>query len=108
MGVWGPPENETRPHPVVNSIQAGTLPTKPYMQYMIHSSIWLYSQNDGAGRKKASKSRSADACRIHQLEHQVRDLNDIIKKRFPNSLSALIMAAKSSDGGENPAGMWNN
>ena len=83
-------------------------PLSRHVLYMQYRSIWFYSQNDGAGKKAASKSRSADARRIHQLERQVRDLNDIIKKRFPNSLSALIMAAKSSDGGENPAGVWNN
>ena len=58
----------------------------------------------GRERRRAASSRSAETRKVHQLERQVRDLNDIIKKRFPNSLSALIMAANSAEQGENPAG----
>ena len=34
--------------------------------------------------------------RIQELERQVRGLNDVIRRRFPNSLSALILAATST------------
>lgn len=34
--------------------------------------------------------------RIVQLEKQVRELEKVIQKKFPNSLSALILAANSS------------
>ena len=59
----------------------------------------------GREKRRAASSRSAEIRRVHQLERQIRDLNDIIKKRFPNSLSALIMATNSAERGENPTGM---
>ena len=49
---------------------------------------------------------------MQELERQVRGLNNVIKRRFPNSLSALILAASStsstSSGGGNPTGMDND
>ena len=50
-----------------------------------------------AGGKTGSKPRSSsEAKRILQLEKHVRELEKVIQKRFPNSLSALILAANSS------------
>ena len=40
-----------------------------------------------------TKSRGAEARRVVQLESQVRELEKVIQKRFPNSLSALILAS---------------
>ena len=54
------------------------------------------------GRGSAVVTGAADQ-RVKELERQVRGLNDIIKRRFPNSLSALIIATNStSSRGENP------
>ncbi len=41
------------------------------------------------------KARGAEARRVAQLESQVRELEKVIQKRFPNSLSALILASNS-------------
>lgn len=48
---------------------------------------------EGKGRKDSSQSRAAEARRVQQLEQQVREMENIIKKRFPNSLSALILSS---------------
>ena len=40
-----------------------------------------------------TKARGAEARRVAQLEKQVRELEKVIQKRFPNSLSALILAS---------------
>ena len=61
-------------------------------------------------KKGPSLSSSADAQRVKQLERQVQGLNDIIRRRFPNSLSALIIASgnSSSSHGEHPASRSTN
>eukprot|EP00118_Oscarella_pearsei_P010683 m.66932 g.66932 ORF g.66932 m.66932 type:complete len:1284 (+) comp35419_c0_seq4:3-3854(+) len=50
------------------------------------------------GRKK-DKERLADARRIQDLERQVREMEQIIRRRHPNSLSALIFAASADRNG---------
>ena len=35
--------------------------------------------------------------RIQELEKQVREMERVIQKKFPNSLAALVMAASSPD-----------
>ena len=53
----------------------------------------------GEGKKKTSvQSRAAEARRVQQLENQVKELENIIKKRFPNSLSALILSSGVAEG----------
>jgi len=42
------------------------------------------------------KSHSVESKRISQLEKHVRELEKVIQRKFPNSLSALILAANSS------------
>ena len=42
-----------------------------------------------------SNERRRDSKKIQQLVKQVKDLEKVIQKRFPNSLAALIMAANS-------------
>ncbi|XP_038059164.1 centrosomal protein of 162 kDa-like [Patiria miniata] len=46
--------------------------------------------------QRRAKERAADAKRIQDLERQVREMNDIIRRRHPNSLPALIYAAASA------------
>ncbi|XP_072178977.1 centrosomal protein of 162 kDa-like isoform X2 [Diadema setosum] len=46
--------------------------------------------------QRRAKERAADAKKIQDLERQVREMNDIIRRRHPNSLPALIYAAASS------------
>ena len=46
-------------------------------------------------RKKMAECEGSQK-RVQELERQVRGLNDVIRRRFPNSLSALILAATSS------------
>ena len=42
-----------------------------------------------------SQGSSGQAEKVKQvLEHRIKELEDIIQKRFPNSLSALIVASK--------------
>ena len=53
---------------------------------------------EGEGKKKSTQSRAAEARRVQQLEHQVKELENIIKKRFPNSLSALILSSGVAEG----------
>ena len=43
-----------------------------------------------------SRGRPSEVKRIQQLEKQVKELEKVIQKRFPNSMSALILAANSS------------
>ncbi|XP_063954593.1 centrosomal protein of 162 kDa-like [Lytechinus pictus] len=52
------------------------------------------SKNMEAQRR--AKERAADAKKIQDLERQVREMNDIIRRRHPNSLPALIYAAAST------------
>ena len=52
----------------------------------------------GEGKKKSTQSRGAEARRVQQLEHQVKELENIIKRRFPNSLSALILSSGVAEG----------
>ncbi len=47
-----------------------------------------------AGLKNCATT--SETKRVHQLEKQVKELEKIIQRRFPNSLSALILAANSS------------
>ncbi|XP_030639013.1 centrosomal protein of 162 kDa [Chanos chanos] len=50
------------------------------------------------------KERASDAKRIQDLERQVKEMEEIIKRRHPNSLPALIYAAASAVGVEGGGG----
>ncbi len=55
------------------------------------------SSSSAAARSGTSRHRGGfEARRIKQLEKHVRELEKVIQKRFPNSLSALVLAANSS------------
>ncbi|MEJ1285624.1 centrosomal protein 162 [Cricetulus griseus] len=43
-----------------------------------------------------SKERALDAKRIQDLERQVKEMEGILKRRYPNSLPALILAASAA------------
>ncbi|CAH6777909.1 centrosomal protein of 162 kDa [Phodopus roborovskii] len=43
-----------------------------------------------------SKERALDARRIQDLERQVKEMEGILKRRYPNSLPALILAASAA------------
>uniref|UniRef100_A0A8C5KJ83 Centrosomal protein of 162 kDa n=1 Tax=Jaculus jaculus TaxID=51337 RepID=A0A8C5KJ83_JACJA len=47
-------------------------------------------------QKLRSKERAADAKRIQDLERQVKEMEGILKRRYPNSLPALILAASAA------------
>ncbi|NXQ37183.1 CE162 protein, partial [Alaudala cheleensis] len=47
-------------------------------------------------QKKRLQDRTADAKRIQDLERQIREMEGIIKRRYPNSLPALIYAAAAA------------
>jgi len=51
-----------------------------------------------AERKQRGTERATDAKRIQDLERQVREMEEIIRRRYPNSLPALIYAAASAPG----------
>ena len=53
---------------------------------------------EGEGKKTSVQSRAAEARRVQQLENQVKELENVIKKRFPNSLSALILSSGVAEG----------
>ncbi|XP_039915496.1 centrosomal protein of 162 kDa isoform X2 [Hirundo rustica] len=54
-------------------------------------------------QKKRLRDRAADAKRIQDLERQIREMEGIIKRRYPNSLPALIYAAAAAEKTNLPA-----
>ncbi|XP_050828589.1 centrosomal protein of 162 kDa isoform X2 [Serinus canaria] len=48
-------------------------------------------------QKKRLRERAADAKRIQDLERQIREMEGILKRRYPNSLPALIFAAAAAE-----------
>ncbi|NWX48362.1 CE162 protein, partial [Steatornis caripensis] len=48
-------------------------------------------------QKKRFQDRAADAKRIQDLERQIREMEGILKRRYPNSLPALIYAAAAAE-----------
>ncbi|NXU17093.1 CE162 protein, partial [Pardalotus punctatus] len=50
-----------------------------------------------AQQKKRLQDRAADAKRIQDLERQIREMEGILKRRYPNSLPALIYAAAAAE-----------
>ncbi|CAN0229017.1 unnamed protein product [Lampetra planeri] len=50
----------------------------------------------GEQRRRSTGERAADARRIQDLERQVREMEDILRRRHPNSLPALMYAAASA------------
>ncbi|XP_015680701.1 centrosomal protein of 162 kDa [Protobothrops mucrosquamatus] len=49
-----------------------------------------------AQQRTRLKNRAADAKRIQDLERQVKEMEGILKRRYPNSLPALIYAAATA------------
>ncbi|KAM4866018.1 centrosomal protein of 162 kDa isoform 2-T2 [Thomomys bottae] len=47
-------------------------------------------------QKLHSKDRTVDAKRIQDLERQVKEMEGILKRRYPNSLPTLILAASAA------------
>ncbi|XP_066557772.1 centrosomal protein of 162 kDa isoform X2 [Amia ocellicauda] len=56
--------------------------------------------NRNIQQQRKMKERVGDARRIQDLERQVKEMEEIIKRRHPNSLPALIYAAASATAGE--------
>ncbi|XP_005377754.1 PREDICTED: centrosomal protein of 162 kDa isoform X2 [Chinchilla lanigera] len=54
------------------------------------------SGNPSAQLKLRSKDRAAEAKKIQDLERQVKEMEGILKRRYPNSLPALILAASAT------------
>uniref|UniRef100_A0A8C3LLF0 Centrosomal protein of 162 kDa n=1 Tax=Chrysolophus pictus TaxID=9089 RepID=A0A8C3LLF0_CHRPC len=48
-------------------------------------------------QKKRLRDRAADARRIQDLERQIKEMEGILKRRYPNSLPALIYAAATAE-----------
>ncbi|NXK55846.1 CE162 protein, partial [Chauna torquata] len=48
-------------------------------------------------QKKRLRDRAADAKRIQDLERQIREMEGILKRRYPNSLPALMLAAAAAE-----------
>ncbi|NWX12958.1 CE162 protein, partial [Aegotheles bennettii] len=48
-------------------------------------------------QKKRLRDRTADAKRIQDLERQIKEMEGILKRRYPNSLPALIYAAAAAE-----------
>ncbi|XP_062428778.1 centrosomal protein of 162 kDa isoform X2 [Rhea pennata] len=53
--------------------------------------------NQSAQQKKRLGDRAADAKRIQDLERQIKEMEGILKRRYPNSLPALIYAAAAAE-----------
>uniref|UniRef100_UPI00398ECD58 centrosomal protein of 162 kDa n=1 Tax=Pristiophorus japonicus TaxID=55135 RepID=UPI00398ECD58 len=53
------------------------------------------SRNRNSPPEKREKGRALEAKRIQDLERQVKEMEEIIRRRYPNSLPALIYAAAS-------------
>lgn len=54
------------------------------------------SGNRSLQQKIRLKDRAADAKKIQDLERQVKEMEGILKRRYPNSLPALILAASAA------------
>ncbi|KAM5324396.1 centrosomal protein of 162 kDa isoform 1-T1 [Glossophaga mutica] len=54
------------------------------------------SGNPSIQQKIHLKDKAADAKKIQDLERQVKEMEGIIKRRYPNSLPALILAASAA------------
>ncbi|XP_042749024.1 centrosomal protein of 162 kDa isoform X3 [Lagopus leucura] len=48
-------------------------------------------------QKKRLRDRAADARRIQDLERQIKEMEGILRRRYPNSLPALIYAAATAE-----------
>ncbi|XP_036624788.1 centrosomal protein of 162 kDa [Trichosurus vulpecula] len=53
--------------------------------------------NQSVQQKLRQKDRAVDAKKIQDLERQVKEMEGIIKRRYPNSIPALILAASVAD-----------
>nr|XP_013804326.1 PREDICTED: centrosomal protein of 162 kDa [Apteryx mantelli mantelli] len=53
--------------------------------------------NQCVQQKKRFGDRTADAKRIQDLERQIKEMEGILKRRYPNSLPALIYAAAAAE-----------
>ncbi|XP_067882965.1 centrosomal protein of 162 kDa [Heterodontus francisci] len=53
------------------------------------------SRDRNSPPEKRAKGRALEAKRIQDLERQVKEMEEIIRRRYPNSLPALIYAAAS-------------
>ncbi|XP_053917758.1 centrosomal protein of 162 kDa isoform X3 [Cuculus canorus] len=53
--------------------------------------------DQSAQQKKRLRDRAADAKRIQDLERQIKEMEGILKRRYPNSLPALIYAAAATE-----------
>ncbi|XP_025976904.2 centrosomal protein of 162 kDa isoform X2 [Dromaius novaehollandiae] len=53
--------------------------------------------NQCVQQKKSLGDRAADAKRIQDLERQIKEMEGILKRRYPNSLPALIYAAAAAE-----------
>ncbi|VCX34453.1 unnamed protein product, partial [Gulo gulo] len=54
------------------------------------------SGNPSISQKIRLKEKAADAKKIQDLERQVKEMEGILKRRYPNSLPALILAASAA------------
>ncbi|XP_047414277.1 centrosomal protein of 162 kDa isoform X2 [Sciurus carolinensis] len=54
------------------------------------------SGSSSTQHKLRSKDRAVDAKKIQDLERQVKEMEGILKRRYPNSLPALILAASAA------------
>ncbi|XP_054992820.1 centrosomal protein of 162 kDa isoform X2 [Sorex araneus] len=54
------------------------------------------SGNPSLQQKIRLKDKAADAKKIQDLERQVKEMEGILKRRYPNSLPALILAASAA------------
>nr|XP_045723142.1 centrosomal protein of 162 kDa isoform X1 [Mirounga angustirostris]XP_054361431.1 centrosomal protein of 162 kDa isoform X1 [Mirounga angustirostris] len=54
------------------------------------------SGNPSIPQKIRLKEKTADAKKIQDLERQVKEMEGILKRRYPNSLPALILAASAA------------
>lgn len=58
--------------------------------------FFFQSGAKAAESKQRTHDRAADAKRIQDLERQVREMENIVKKRHPNSLPVLMWAASTA------------
>ncbi|NXN19808.1 CE162 protein, partial [Indicator maculatus] len=58
-------------------------------------------------QKKRLRDRAADAKRIQDLERQIREMEGILKRRYPNSLPALMYAAAAAEKTDDPSAKAN-
>ncbi|KAK3572376.1 hypothetical protein QTP86_032604 [Hemibagrus guttatus] len=68
------------------------------LQYFLVEKLKMEVAKQANQQQKKVKERAAEAKRIQDLERQVKEMEEILRRRHPNSLPALMFAAAAAGG----------